>query len=101
MKTFLCCPYPGKHLSEDHQVFNYCLSRARRIAENVFGILSQCWRVYQCQLQVSPDMADSIIKATCILTNYLHGADGNHSADVEDQGADDVDSIALGAIRRL
>eukprot|EP00064_Thunnus_orientalis_P021750 superscaffoldBa00006820_g21918 len=38
MKTFLLHPYPGKRLLEDHQAFNYRLSRARCIAENVFSI---------------------------------------------------------------
>lgn len=75
LKTFILQPY---RLPEDHRVFNYRLSRAQRIAENVLGILSQCW------LQVCPDTADRIIKATCILTIYLRGADGNHSAEVED-----------------
>lgn len=101
LKTFLLRPYPGKRLPEDHRVFNYRLSRARRIVENAFGTLSQCWRVYQRRLQVSPDTADSIIKATCILANYLRGADGNRITDVEDEGADDEDGNALGAIRNL
>ncbi|XP_073318399.1 uncharacterized protein [Pagrus major] len=100
MKTFLLRPYPGRRLPEDRRVFNYRLSRARRIVENAFGILSQCWRVYQRRLQVSPDTADSIIKATCILTNYLRGADGTQSADVDD-GSDAVDGSGLGAIRSL
>ena len=98
VKTFLIRPYPGRRLPEDHWVFNYRLSRDQRIADNVFGILSQCGGVYQRRLQVSPATADSIIKATSILTNYLRGADGNH---VEDEGADDVDGSALGAIRSL
>lgn len=101
MKPFLLRPYPGKRLPEDQRVFNYRLSRARRIVENVFGILSQCWRVYQRRLQVSPDTADSIIKATCILTNYLRGADGAQSADIEDEGSDAGNGSVLGAIRSL
>lgn len=101
MKPFLLRPYPWKRLPEDQRVFNYRLSRARRIVENVFGILSQCWRVYQRRLQVSPDTADSIIKATCILTNYLRGADGAQSADIEDEGSDAGNGSVLGAIRSL
>lgn len=96
LKPYLLRPYPGKRLPEDHRVFNYRFSRARRIVENAFGTLSQCWRVYQRRLQVCPETADSIIKATCILSNYLRGADGSHNAHDEDE-----DGSVLEAIRNL
>ncbi|CAK6963599.1 Protein ALP1-like [Scomber scombrus] len=59
-------------LEEDKRIFNPCLSRACCISENAFGILTQCFKVYKRPAEVNPVLADSIVKATSILCNYLH-----------------------------
>lgn len=77
MKPYLLRPNGGKHLEEDKRIFNLRLSRACRISENAFGILTQRFRVYKRPMEVNPDLADRIIKATCILCNYLrHEVEG-------------------------
>lgn len=40
-------PYPGTEKGSKKRVFNYRLSRARRIVENVFGIMSAVFRVFR------------------------------------------------------
>uniref|UniRef100_A0A3Q1GW95 DDE Tnp4 domain-containing protein n=1 Tax=Acanthochromis polyacanthus TaxID=80966 RepID=A0A3Q1GW95_9TELE len=100
MKPYLLRPYPGRHLQEDLRIFNYRLSRARRIVENCFGILTQRWRVYCRRIQVCPEVVDSIIKATCILHNFLHSAEGDQNPD-DDEPGEEVGESILAPIRNL
>jgi len=73
LKTYLMRPYPGSQSKGDIEksIFNYRLSRVRRVVENAFGILSQKFQIYQRTLQSLLENADNIIFATCILHNYL------------------------------
>ena len=64
-------PYPGRGCPADQQIFNYRLSRARRVVENAFGILAGRWRVFHTKLAVRPELAVEIVKASCCLHNAL------------------------------
>ena len=49
LKTYLTRPYPRTPSKGDNEksIFNYRLSRARRVLENSFGILSQKFQIYR------------------------------------------------------
>lgn len=55
-------PYPGRGLTLTRKVFNYRLSRARRMVECAFGVLANKWRILHTPIQVEPDFTDIIVK---------------------------------------
>lgn len=65
-------PYPGENIpGSNERIFNYRLSRARRVVENVFGIVSAVFRVLRKPLLVQPDSAKKITLACAHLHNFL------------------------------
>ena len=56
---------------ENEAIFNYRLSRARRIIENTFGILASRWRIFRSPIIGLPDRVESFTKAAIALHNYL------------------------------
>lgn len=64
-------PYPGNKLNKTREIFNYRLSRARRVVENAFGIMASKWRIYRKPINASLETIESIVKATVCLHNFL------------------------------
>ncbi|XP_065564164.1 uncharacterized protein LOC136029592 [Artemia franciscana] len=58
-------------LTTDKKIFNYRLSRARRVVENTFGILASRFQVLKSTKMGKLDTIDHIVKAVCVLHNFL------------------------------
>lgn len=69
-------PYARRNLTQAKRIFNYRLTRARRMVECAFGILANKWRIFHRPIDVYPEFCDSIIKACCVLHNYVRRRDG-------------------------
>ena len=70
LKSYLMKPYPQKGLSVDKRIFNYRLSRKRRISENGFGILANRWRVFRRPIALGPEKVRKITLAAIALHNW-------------------------------
>ena len=65
-------PYPGDYPKGSvERVFNYRLSRARRIVENVFGITASGFRVLREPMLLQPETAEIIVMAIAYIRNFL------------------------------
>lgn len=86
LSTFLMKPYPRRNqLSVSQKVFNYRLSRGRRIVENAFGILSARFRVFKSPIALSTPTVVKLVKSACALHNWIRKmGNDNIIADVED-----------------
>lgn len=72
LRTNLMRPYSRKGIKSDKErIFNYRLSRARRIIENAFGILSSRWRVFHSCICMKEKNIEKVVLATICLHNFL------------------------------
>ena len=58
-------------MTNERCIFNYRLSRARKVVEIAFGILVNRWRLFHRHIQLNPDNVTTVVKATVLLHNIL------------------------------
>lgn len=64
-------PFPGYRLGKKERIFNYRLSRARRVSENAFGVLAARFRIFQSKICSTMVNARHFVLAACALHNFL------------------------------
>lgn len=99
IRTFLMKPYGHRGLQRDERIYNYRISRGRRVVENAFGILAQRWQVLLTTMQPTPPAVQDVIECCVCLHNLIrirYPALHNGIADEED----DQHNIVPGAWRQ-
>lgn len=92
--NYLMKPYPHRNLSKEKRIFNYRLSRARRIIENTFGILASRFRILLKTINLSPEKTTVIVRACCHLHNFLR----QHKMEIFLQDSLDYENILTGDV---
>ena len=64
-------PYNVNQLTRERKIFNYHLSRARRIIENVFGILVTRFGIFKTHINIQLDNIKDVVMASCALHSFL------------------------------
>ena len=71
LRIWLMKPFSARGLPDEERIYNYRLSRARRVVENAFGIMANrfgCLLTTMCQ---NPETLTSIVLACCTLHNIM------------------------------
>jgi hypothetical protein len=76
LTTYLIWPYSRRKLDTSKAIFNYRLSRARRVVESAFGICASKWRILDKSLEKKLDTDVEIVKCVSLLHNIIKEFEG-------------------------
>lgn len=88
LQTWMMKPYARRGLTPQQRIFNYRLSRARRVVENAFGILATRFHCLLTTMQLKEEKVKKIVLATVCLHNIMrirYPQDQNREVDVENE----------------
>ena len=88
LRTWLMKPFAKRNLTQSQRIYNYRLSRGRRIVENAFGILAHRFRCLLTTMQQKPHNVTTIA-LTCInLHNLLRKRSKDHTRPTDQEDSE-------------
>ena len=88
-------PYHNRNLTEEQRIFNYRLSRARRVVENAFRILVNRFRVFTTTIALAPEKVEKIVLASCALHNFLRSTTDTEWVQDADEETTNLPSVGI------
>jgi hypothetical protein len=71
LRTYLMKPYGARNMEREYCIYNYRLSRSRRVVENTFGILANRFQVLLTTMNHHHGTVRVIVKACVLLHNIM------------------------------
>jgi len=91
LKPYKCVYDKGS----SERIFNYRLSRERRIVENVFGIIASVFRILRKPLLLQPEKVSKIVMTCVLLHNFLRKNKTSSSKYASRESFDNEDEVKL------
>ena len=93
LRTYIMKPYARRGMNKKEIIFNYRLSRARRVVENAFGILANRFRVFRQPMLLNTASAKKVVLACTVLHNFLRVQGSANKALTSDTGHVEHDDL--------
>ena len=71
LRRYLMKPFTIRRMNKKERIYNYRISRGRRVVENAFGILAQRWQILLTTMQHAPENVRLIVEACICLHNLM------------------------------
>ncbi|KRT84856.1 hypothetical protein AMK59_1374 [Oryctes borbonicus] len=79
LKTYLMRPYPRSNIVKGNEIFNHRISTATQCVDCAFRKLVKKWPIFTKQIDTNMDNGRTIIKAACMLHNFVIAIDENRN----------------------
>ncbi|XP_050693866.1 putative nuclease HARBI1 [Eriocheir sinensis] len=99
LREWMMKPFPSRNLGRPERIFNYRLSRARRIIENAFGIMASRFRCLLTTIPLHPCRVESVVLACCTLHNLMRVRYRSHHDTLMDEEDPQSHAVTPGAWR--
>lgn len=99
LKKYIMRPYSKRTLDNRKRVFNYRLSKGRKSVECAFGMLVSKFRLFEGPICCKEETANSVIKAACVLHNFIRVKQGIFTQEKEtDEFCEDHPPVSVNRV---